>query len=972
VLHIDLVKAAESESSRPIEEIVVTASRIERADFSYSFPVTTITTDIIDSSGPASIVEVLKQYPALGSSRDRQDASGVYLPDGTAALTALDLRNLGPLRTLVLVNGRRSIGVAFPDGAAPNIEMLPVGLIDRVEVVTGGASALYGSDVVSGVVNFVMENRFEGLDLSVQSGISSQGDAESTLTDLTWGRSVAGGRGHISAALGHSKYNGLKGRDRSYTSSGLVTFVQNPNDPDDDPAIPDLVPMRDIRLNGFSAAGAVDTDFDFFRDHSGDDTVWDSGQILPFIEPFYQLGGDGAPLSEYVVDLLPEKEGYSATVLFDFEFSPQARFFSELQYSFNENYTEGEGTYDWFLFADPAENPFVPPNIGAAALANGAPALITRSNFDMGLRAHENEAESVRGLLGFRGEINPTLDYEISYSYGRSQVDANNLNNRYNDRFAAGLDVVTNPATGQAVCRSELDPEYLPVNMIYQEWQQYEPLPGTWAGSFMPGTGDCVPINLFGDGSVSQEAIAWVNTDSLAVAKLDLHLLQAIVSGDSSEWFSLPSGPVGFVLGTEWREEAMSSTPAPESQAGLTFFQKYDGVRGSVDVKEFFVEFDVPLIMDTKFAEVLAFDTALRYSDYSTIGNTNTWKAGLVWQPFTDLTLRGTLGRAVRSPSVPDLYSPLGQTFADIADPCDINNRVNGSPHRTTNCTTLLNSLEVDPLTFLDPNSASISGLFGGNPRLTEETADTLTWGLIYAPGFIEGLTISLDWYDIELADAINFTNPQDLAELCVDLPNFGGQFCDLVPREPGTGRITDFTATMSNVTSFNTSGVDFSILYSVDPDNFGLTERWGSATLQLSGNKLDELTNQPIPGAPFESLKGMLYKPEWQANFDLRWLSASENLTLNWRIHYFDETFRFDENTRRNNPDIVASRYFTYDRKLTQDIFARLRINDQLSLFGGINNLTNQKPDLGDWKVVPYPVSAVGKSYFLGLNYSL
>jgi len=368
----------------------------------------------------------------------------------------------------------------------------------------------------------------------------------------------------------------------------------------------------------------------------------------------------------------------------------------------------------------------------------------------------------------------------------------------------------------------------------------------------------------------------------------------------------------------------------------------------------------------------LAFDTALRYSDYSTIGSTKTWKAGLVWQPFTDLTFRGTLARAVRSPTVPDLFGPLGQTFADISDPCDINNIGNGSPERAGNCATLLTSLEVNPPSYVDLNSTSIAGLFGGNPGLTEETADTRTWGLIYTPGFIEGLTINLDWYDIELADAINFTNPQDLAELCVDLPSLAGQFCDLVPREQGTGRINGFTAQIENVTSFNTSGMDFSILYLLDPDRFGLSEQLGSATLQLSGSKLRELSTQSIPGAPFESLKGMRFRPEWQANLDMRWLSTNESLTVNWRVHYFDETFRFDENTRRNNPDIVASRYFNYDRKLTQDIFAKLRINDQLSILGGINNLTNQKPDLGDWKDVFYPVSAVGRNYYLGLNYSL
>lgn len=960
---VDHAEAA-PDSEVEMEQVIVTASRITRPDFSFSNPVISILGDEIQQSGKTDLVDLLKQTPALAASLGH-DATTICCTDGVQGLSALDLRGLGFNRTLVLVNGRRSVGSPFPGGSAVDVDTLPAGLIDRVEVMTGGASALYGADAVSGVVNFVMKNRFEGLDLSMQTGASSRGDRNSRLATVTFGQGLASGKGHVSLALEYLKSDGLMARERGYASGiGYAVFVQNPDDPLDDPSIPDLVPLTDIRFNNYSHAGAVDTDLDFVNDFNGNDQPWDFGQI-PSIAPDLQQGGDGSLHADYKESLLPGEERYTLTSLFDLELSRRHSLFAEFSYNNDQSVVVAEGLFDGFLFIDPA-NPFVPPNIGAAAA--GGPILVTRDHFDMGRRVAEVERRTIRFVLGTEGTLGESLDYEASYTYNKADVDNLVFNNRFNDRMAAALDVVVDPVSGQPVCRSELDPDFIPLNLIFQEWdQQYEPLPGTWAGSFTPGSGQCVPLNIFGENAASPAAVAWINTHGLSVAGMELHSLQAFVRGDSSNWWTMPGGPVSFVVGLEWRSEDIFSEPPEENRLGLTWFNKYDGERGHQKVKELFAEVEVPLLMGSRLAEVLVFDAAVRFSDYSTIGATVTWKAGLVWEPFADLTLRTTYAKAVRAPALPDLYSPAGENFGFISDPCDINNVGNGGAVRATNCNSLLNGLGVDPTTFLDGNGGGVFGLTGGNPDLVEETARTWTFGLIYTPGFVEGLTANLDFFDIALTDAINYADAQSLANLCVDLPGFGSAFCSLVSRDPVTGQVDGFTSRPENITALNTVGVDFGIEYLLDLSPSRVSGGLGALTLRLSGSHLHELEAQNIPAAPFVSSRGMMARPRWQANLDARWDLAK--FTVNWRVHYFSPTFRFDESTRANNPDIVAPEYFKYDRKLTQDLFAEYRFNEQIRLFGGVNNVTNQKPDIGE---LSYPVSPVGRFLFLGLNYQL
>jgi iron complex outermembrane recepter protein len=452
-----------------------------------------------------------------------------------------------------------------------------------------------------------------------------------------------------------------------------------------------------------------------------------------------------------------------------------------------------------------------------------------------------------------------------------------------------------------------------------------------------------------------------------ADSSIEQEVAQAYLSGDTEAWFSLPAGPIGFATGVEYREERSTSKPAWQDRAGLTFGNKLEPVRGDYDVKELFAEVNVPLLNDLPGVQELNFDAAARLSDYSTIGNADTWKLGLVWQPIEDIILRGTLAEATRSPNIGELFDPGGQTFQLITDPCDVNQLANGTEFRADNCAQALNALGVDPATYTDPNSSSVAGILSGNPNLTEEVAETRTIGVILNPRFAPNLTISVDWYKIDLEDAINTASPEEAAQTCVDLPTLENDFCNLVTREDGTGALIDFIQQPQNVAEFITEGYDFTIDYAVDPMEWGLQRNIGLFNLRVVGNYLTDLEFVNLPGADSDDDLGEEDAPEWQFRLDLTW--EYSQFLVNYSLSWFDETLRYSNQVREVNRDIVEARFWKYDERRVHDIHVAYEHREGLQLYAGVNNLTDQQPDIGR---VFYPVSAVGRFFYFGIGMDL
>jgi outer membrane receptor protein involved in Fe transport len=947
-----------------LEEIVITGTRLQSAGAQTSNPTTSVSADAIQLSGATNITDLLVHQPALVGSSDTTQTTGTAGFIGSTGLNLLDLRNLGTDRTLVLVDGRRHVA-QLPETASVDTNTIPIDLVERIDIVTGGVSAIYGADAVSGVVNFVMKKNFQGVAARAQIGRAEGGKPTNWLAALTAGSDFADGRGNISGAFEYTNEGRLRAADRSYLRGlGYYTMHRNPLT---GAGQPKNVPLNDMRFFDSSREGGVDVDFDGVPDLRPDGSSY---IISKFIPPFYTQGGTGTLQADYIGDVVAENRHSVLTGLLHYDFSDRTRLFGEAKFAHGKAFSDSQPTFDYYLYLT-AQNPFLAPAVqsqiipGIGASLTGDPAtpdgvLVNRDNFDLGVRGEAITRDTTRAVIGLNGELGDQLNYEVSYNYGESKVRAIDLNNRYNDRFLAALDVVINPANGQPVCRSNLDPAALP----FQPFQSFDfSAFGPGQLSFTPGANSgCLPLNILGEGVASPAAVAWVMTNSVSTSKITQNVFNGFLTG-KVPGFELPGGAVEYVLGGEWRKETSESHPPLEDQAGLTFGNKLFPTKGSFDVKEAFSEIRVPVFKQLRFAEELQLNGALRLSSYSTVGSTTTWNLGATWAPIKDVALRATLAQSVRAPNISELFSPQSQDFLFIDDPCDISRLANGSQYRAANCATILNALGVDPATYTDPNSSNISGLLAGNASLAQETARSWTTGVVLRPRFAPNLALAVDAYDVKINNAINTPDAQTLADNCVDQPTINNVFCAALTRSATTGGIKSFIVKPQNVANFHTSGVDFTLNYAFVPSQHGASAAWGKFAFAVIGNHLNSLTFIKSPGADVEDDRTTKYAPEWQTNLDLTW--TRDRLTVAYGLNYFSKTTRYSLATIAGTPDIAAPRYLYYQARQTHDLQLAFDMQKNLRIYAGVNNLTDQKPDISP----NYPVSPVGRFVYVGVK---
>jgi outer membrane receptor protein involved in Fe transport len=933
--------------------IVVTGSRIRRPDFSTPNPVVSLGAAQIQESGTTNLTQFLSGYPALqgssGSSANSGDQAGI----GYTGLNLLDLRNLGTDRTLVLVDGRRHVS-GVPGSQAVDINTIPTDLVDRVDILTGGASAIYGADGVSGVVNFVLKKNFQGLTARAQAGISGHGDAGQRLLAVTAGHNFAGGRGNVAIAFEHGAEDRLETRDRSYLrGTNSSRFVLNPDDPENQPGytgpadngIPDYVPLKDIRYSQSTRGGAIITDFDtYLPSYIG----LPGGAVGPYvygrdIPGGYEQGGSATLTSDYGNDLLPRIRRNVVNVLGHFDVSPALTIFAEGKYARNKSFSLSQPTFDYYLYLAP-DNPYLPANLLAAA-PDGV--LVNRDNFDFGQRGEDILRQTYRGVVGAKGDLGGHANYEVSYTYGRTDVRNHYINDRITDRFNAALDAVVGP-NGQVTCRVNIDPT------------------AADATTFKPG--ECVPINIIGEGSPSQAALDFISADTIDKSRITQQVLSGSIAGDLGAAFTFPGGgALGYAVGAEYRKETSRFRADPLASQGLTFGNALSNDHGSYNVKEAFAEVRAPLLKDRPGAYRLELGAAGRISDYSTIGTTKSWKVDGSYAPVRDITFTGTYSTAVRAPNIGELFSGGSQTFEFFDDPCNSNNVGAGTSYRAANCSALLTSLGVtDPSSYLDTRTVNISGTSGGNRNLKAEKAKTWTAGVIVQPSLIPGLTARVDYYHINLTNAINTVAPQQLAELCVDQPSLDNAFCNAIVRQNGNtattdaGNIIGFTVGPQNVAAFKTAGVDLNL-------NYRKRTRVGTFTLNVIANALAKLEFVGTPGADPTNSRGEPYAPKHTVHTDLTWNRGK--LTLNYALLYFSKTTRFSNLRTSTNPDVTAPEYKYLKEHWEHNIYANYDLNNRFSVYGGVNNVFNQKPDLGTSR---YPVNAVGRFFFGGLRVKL
>jgi iron complex outermembrane recepter protein len=968
---------AEEDGTAEDEAIVVTGSRIARPELNVANPIVAVTADDIENTGLVNITDVLIRNPALTASAGSSLAGGANAAFGATGANFLDLRNLGQNRTLVLVNGRRHVA-GISNSAAVDINSIPQDLIEKVDVLTGGASAIYGADGVSGVVNFIMKRNFEGLTARAQTGISSRGDAASQLISIVAGKNFANDRANIAVGYEYNNSNRLSSFDRAFSGDPLKNFGLFTNTADflidpisgqrvDDPNIFDNILYNNITWADSAPDGAIDLDLDGIPDFTGSGLPYDRGTVLVSAAG-RAVGGSNTPTAGYFGDLQPKTQRHAANILATFEVSPALRLFAEGKYVQAKAFSVGQPAFDFFTFLAP-DNAYLINRFGAGAAPGGA--LLSRDNFDLGIRGERNKRETWRGVIGADGALSDNARYEISYVYGQTKARNTQTNNLIADRYFAALDAVFDPATGQIVCRSTIDGGAIidPNNF------------GQAPSTFTAGTGSiCRPLNFLGNGVASQEALDFVLADNTNRSKIQQHVVSGSISGDFGALFSLPGGPVGFAIGAEYRKEKSNDVPDQLIQDGS--FRDFAAVApssGQFDVKEAFAELNVPILADMPFAELLSVSAAIRVSDYSTVGTTTTWKFDGIYAPIEDIRFRGSYSQAVRAPNIGELFLPNSGTFAFITDPCDVTRLDEGSSTRAANCATILAGLGLTPaqIASFSPstdaqNTTSRRGLAGGNPNLTEETAKTWTAGVVVRPSFIPGLTMTFDWYDITIKDAVNTPTATELANLCVDQPTTDNRFCENIFRAPGTGFILGdgndplqrigFIVGPENVARFKTSGADFSLRYAFSPG-----EKLGDFAFNVTGGYLDSITFVPSIGAETDDDILEQYNPRWRGTASIDW--KIDQFSLNYGVTYFGKTRRFRTEQIEANPDISDPRFFFFKERWEHDIRAAFELDNGFQFYGGVNNIFDELPAIGQ---LSYPVSGIGRYFYFGAKVKL
>lgn len=968
-----------------VEEIVVTGSRIARGNLSTPNPVITIDAGDIRSSGETDISTLLREIPALNSSlpANQSDQNG-----SPAGVGLLDLRGLGTERTLVLVNGRRHVS-GVSGTAAVDVTSIPVALIERVETLTGGASAIYGADAVSGAVNFILKDDFEGLDYRGQFGISESGDSEEWFLSTTGGTNFSDGRGNAVVSIEYTHTGNIKVEDRPGiagpglaglfpNSEELAAFVgANPEaantfakdrrlpvsspfgiiwlqDSEDffDPGFVNLL-FPGATVGGFPIAQIVD--------ETGTLRAFNPADI--FVDLFNGVGGDAIGATPAIGFLQPTLDRVNVNANINYKLTDALDFFLESKFTYNgtKSLDQVNGFNDDIPIA--LDNPFIPAalqaQIGSLQGQGITPRItISRDNLDVPSQTQADQY-SFRAVAGVKGDFDNGWKYEVSYNFGRTERNFTNIKTRIEDRFFAAVDAVRDPDSGQIVCRSDIDGTTIP---------PVAPFPTAREGflSFDPGDGQCAPINIFGMNTTSEAAEAFIFQRAVDNSELTQQVISGYLAGDSAALFELPGGPIGFAIGGEYREEKSEFQPSAFEAAGLSFNSvttRSEPVDGRFDVYEVFGEVNLPILADLPFIREFSVDAAFRFADYSTVGATTSWSFGGSYTPIEDVRLRGTFGRSVRAPNINELFSPPQPIFIDADfDPCNPNRINAGTEFRLQNCLDL-----VGPgFNSTNFNSAFVTGRAGGNPDLLEEEADTITIGAVITPRFLPGLVASVDFYNVDISDAIIVVDAERIIENCVDAPSLDNEFCALVTRDPVNRNITFFESGEQNVAALKARGIDFQVNYTFDLAQAGIDGDWGSMNVGVTGNRnlrRRDFDFQEFPDQ-FDNQLGESTFPKWIVNASATW--TLQNFNLGWQTRFQSSQLLPGVENEDLASDPLFVDPFESGNAFVHDLSMGYDVRDNLQVYGGVNNIADRTPFLGS---LTRPAGFVGRQFFIGVT---
>ncbi|MBN8842042.1 MAG: TonB-dependent receptor [Sphingomonadales bacterium] len=924
------------------EPILVTGSRIRTTIKDAPAPVSVVqATDILGKTGRVALGDELNELPQFRSTLSQASSTGNQ-PPSQVGLNQLDLRGLGTSRTLVLQNGRRHVSGSQVVWQ-PDTNAIPVELLDHVEILTGGASAVYGADAIAGVVNFVVKDDFEGISIRGQGGISERGDAGAYMASITAGTNFDGGRGNVAASVSFSQREQLRYNARSF-SRNQASFVPNildtdrtapPGTPPD--GIPDQILIRKLRLlansNGGTIVRSTTTNppaiYRFAPDGSLNLADFGNGHFLP-LAPVSD-GGDGLN-SIGTATLLPDNRRVAVNLLGHYDLTDGIRLFAEGKMNWQRASTWGQGTASALTLS--TDNPFLSAQargVLATLIPGGGTFSMNRVHDDIGVQGERTERTTWRGVVGLKGELSDRWNFEISYNYGRTDITSDFLNSIYPARIALAADAVRDTAgvlgtPGAIVCRARLQ-----------------------AGGVATGNANidtCVAANFFGNGAVSEAARNYLSLDTRATGRLQQHVVGGFVSGDTGGFLTLPGGPVKLVAGFEYRDESTRYSPDARDLAGVTSFSGFQPIAGSLDVLEGYGEVKLPLLADVPGARLLEVSGAVRVAKYSLagVGTEVSWGGGAVYEPLDGLRLRGSYQRAARAPNLAELFQPTVGTRFSVFDPCSVGNINQGTSTRAANCLAL-----GIPAGFVASTIGStVPGSTGGNPDLDVEKGTTWTMGLVLNPRFLPGFSLTADYYNIKLTNAITSIPVNTIINQCVDSPTIANVFCPLITRNATTHDIVDIAQRAVNLTKLTASGVDVEARY-------GFPVGAARIDLRAVGSyviKRDDYLSPTQPDFPTQQVE-TVSRPRLSMNFGTTLTLGA--VSIDHDLRYFSSQYRGPVANFESvggqpplNPDSLPPEYRKTGDRFIHDVRLGLAVADRGEFYFGIDNLFDNKPPPG------------------------
>ena len=917
-----------------VEEIVVTGSRIKRAGVDTFYPAISVGTEELEDGAFTNIADALNEIPAFGN----PDATPFGAQNAfSVGQNFVDFLGLGSQRTLTLVNGRRFVSANAPTifgtsgGLQVDFNVIPVALVERIETIGVGGAPIYGSDAIAGTINVIMKERYEGVQVSMRRGSAEEGDGDFQEVSLVAGANFSDGRGNVTMSMESFRQEGLMRNARPRYTKNDPFYGSEEGD-----GFRRI--YRGQTINLFTDGGLIDpgafTIPSFGIGAMQDGNFWQfdtNSNLVPFTpgtdypgSAFFALGGSGPDFFDNVAQIQSPLEREVFTTRMNYDITERVTFAADVLFANTwADELVNQGGFQTWVFGGtsnvpyfPSDHPFLHNDAKQLLQGMGAPGFyLHRFNNDIIDSSNEREQFLWHATAGLEGDFDlgdRNFAWSISATHGESDGDTRS-EGIIDDRFLSAIDV--RRLTAADIAAVNADPNSAEQTILGFSGTTsagvgdlvcenvYQAALGNYSGTSgmgltdgdLPAVQGCVPLNLLGWGVRSDEAREWVTGDQMTASEIEQSVFNVNFGGDLIE---LPAGFVAFNVGYENREENAVFTPGLGTEVPITRSSPFAETGGSYETDELYAELAIPLVSpdnEIPFMEFAELNGAFRRIDNTLAGEADVWTVGLRFAPVQDISFRANYTESLRAPSLVELFAPLNQTFGFANDPCDFRYVGDGPVPSTRAANCAADIANYDPSTFTSNIvNATAIGRTGGNPNLSNESAESYAIGLTFEPRWVENLLFTADYINIELTDAIQELGLTQLMQSCYDsagFPNVGS--CASWTRD-ATGQVVDFQTGQANAAFFLYEQLEFGINYDFDvADAFGFfSDTWGARDM---GNFETRIRlNHPLDrrvsvvGEPNDNTLGGYSDPDWQGTFDFVW--SGQNSRIFYRLLWSDE----------------------------------------------------------------------------------